>query len=147
ESAVREGRGHLGRRVARRQARYDRRPVRGRRKADRLARSIRLAPRGAGREEDTHGWGGSLEGRAAAREPSRGARRRVVWRIRGKTEIRRRQLEAGALRILRRASVAHFRASWLQGSGESSGQCILEKTQFSSASDRGAERIARLGRP
>ena len=35
--------------VARRQARHDRRPVRGRREADRLARSVRAAPRGAGR--------------------------------------------------------------------------------------------------
>ena len=47
--AAREGRRHLGRGVAGRQARHDRRPVRGRREADRLARSVRAATRGAGR--------------------------------------------------------------------------------------------------
>ena len=47
-----QGRRHLGRGVARRQARHDRRPVRRRRETDRLARSVRPAPRRAGRHQD-----------------------------------------------------------------------------------------------
>ena len=53
--AARQGRGHVGGGVARRQAGHDRRPVRRRREADRIARSVRAAPRGAGRRQDPGG--------------------------------------------------------------------------------------------
>ena len=50
--AAGQGGRHVGGRVAGRQARHDRRAVRGRREADRLARSVRPAPRGPGRRQD-----------------------------------------------------------------------------------------------
>ena len=96
------GGGHVGGGLARRQARHGRRAVRGRRAADRLARSVRPAAAGAGRGEDPGGPAGADRastrrltlGRAARRRPRRRsaaygeprpALRRVLARSRWRT--------------------------------------------------------------
>ena len=68
--AARQGGGDLGRRVAGRQAGHDRRPVRGRREAHRLAGSVCPAPRGAGDCQDSDRfWRSRDHGRGSGAAP------------------------------------------------------------------------------
>ena len=93
--AARRGGGHLGGRVARRQARHDRSAVRGRREADRLARSVRAAPRSAGRR--AHPGGSAGADRASIARSGSGARRARAAHARDSTGGRGRDEAAQAV--------------------------------------------------
>ena len=100
--AARRGGGHLGGGVARRQARHDRRPVRGRREADRLARSVRPAPRSAGRREDPGGSAGAR--RASIARSACAAARAAAAHAPDSTAAGRRRAQAASSRSCASAS-------------------------------------------
>ena len=133
-AARRGGASRWAARVAGRQARHLRRAVRGRREGDRLARSVRAAPPGAGCGPDPDGPAGAdrhrsrdLARRAARRRRRRGRRRRG----RGRGDCR------GGAGVRARARPLRARAARLPGRSRAGGD----------ASAATCGRCARAGSP